>query len=271
MSQVARIDDAARATNRRNAAPAATVTRMLMHDRARRSRYGQHGLRRPRAGRAPGGPRHRVRALARAHRPRVREHGVRGRRAGRTLDRARTDGRGNARASRRYAAAQSREAASFLSVDLASIVASIDAAKRVGLANVVYVSVAQPGQVMRAYVRLRAQRSRIEAGRLTATILRPWYVLGPGSVAGRAGAAPEARQALPANPPGGAASGLRHARADDRCARGRCRRSAIAGEAANCRRYGDSRRSRAECPANLPQRPRASPRSPATRACARAL
>jgi uncharacterized protein YbjT (DUF2867 family) len=52
---------------------------------------------------------------------------------------------------------------------------------RVNPAHLVYVSVAQPAPVMRAYIAARAQgeQSIVEAG-LTATILRPWYVLGPG-------------------------------------------------------------------------------------------
>lgn len=73
------------------------------------------------------------------------------------------------------------KAAEFRSVDLASIRASVAAAKRRGLAHLVYVSVAQPAPVMRAYVAARAHGEALirDAG-LTATILRPWYVLGPG-------------------------------------------------------------------------------------------
>jgi uncharacterized protein YbjT (DUF2867 family) len=43
------------------------------------------------------------------------------------------------------------------------------------------VSVAQPAPVMRAYVAARAQaEAALRASGLNATILRPWYVLGPG-------------------------------------------------------------------------------------------
>jgi uncharacterized protein YbjT (DUF2867 family) len=73
------------------------------------------------------------------------------------------------------------KAQEFQRVDLPSIRASVAAAVRVGIAHLVYVSVAQPAPVMRAFIAVRAQGEAMirEAG-LTATILRPWYVLGPG-------------------------------------------------------------------------------------------
>ena len=73
------------------------------------------------------------------------------------------------------------KAAAFERVDLASIRASVAAASGVGIAHLVYVSVAQPAPVMKAYVAVRARgESLIADARLTATIVRPWYVLGPG-------------------------------------------------------------------------------------------
>jgi len=73
------------------------------------------------------------------------------------------------------------KAASFLSVDLASIRASVEAARQANAAHLVYVSVAQPAPVMHAYVQARAEgEAAIGVAGLTATILRPWYVLGPG-------------------------------------------------------------------------------------------
>jgi uncharacterized protein YbjT (DUF2867 family) len=49
------------------------------------------------------------------------------------------------------------------------------------VAHFVYVSVAQPAPVMQAYVAARREAEHaIAAAGLTATILRPWYVLGPG-------------------------------------------------------------------------------------------
>jgi uncharacterized protein YbjT (DUF2867 family) len=45
----------------------------------------------------------------------------------------------------------------------------------------VYVSVAQPAPMMQAYVQARAEvEARVRSSGLNATILRPWYVLGPG-------------------------------------------------------------------------------------------
>ena len=73
------------------------------------------------------------------------------------------------------------KAAAFERVDLASIRASVAAASEVGIAHLVYVSVAQPAPVMKAYVAVRARgESLIADARLTATMVRPWYVLGPG-------------------------------------------------------------------------------------------
>jgi uncharacterized protein YbjT (DUF2867 family) len=45
----------------------------------------------------------------------------------------------------------------------------------------VYVSVAHPAPVMKAYIAVRTQvEQAIRDAGLNATILRPWYVLGPG-------------------------------------------------------------------------------------------
>ena len=74
-----------------------------------------------------------------------------------------------------------RKAAEFVTVDLASARAAAEAARRVGVAHFVYVSVAQPAPVMPAYLAARAEAERaLGAAQLTATVLRPWYVLGPG-------------------------------------------------------------------------------------------
>jgi uncharacterized protein YbjT (DUF2867 family) len=73
------------------------------------------------------------------------------------------------------------KAREFKRVDLASIHASVEAAVRARAAHVVYVSVAAPAPVMRAYGAVRAEGERLlRASGLPATILRPWYVLGPG-------------------------------------------------------------------------------------------
>lgn len=73
------------------------------------------------------------------------------------------------------------KASEFVRVDLASIRATVDAARRVGVSHLVYVSVAQPAPVMQAYLAVRAEGEKAIANTsLAATVLRPWYVLGPG-------------------------------------------------------------------------------------------
>src|ERR1044072_3132215 len=69
----------------------------------------------------------------------------------------------------------------FEKVDLVSIRASVNAARRVRIDHLVYVSVAHPAPIMRAYLWVRTLGETMirEAG-ITSTILRPWYVLGPG-------------------------------------------------------------------------------------------
>jgi uncharacterized protein YbjT (DUF2867 family) len=71
--------------------------------------------------------------------------------------------------------------AAFRAIDLASLRASASAAKAAGVRHFVYVSVAHPAPTMKAYIRVRQECEEIlrESG-LTCSILRPWYVLGPG-------------------------------------------------------------------------------------------
>jgi uncharacterized protein YbjT (DUF2867 family) len=73
------------------------------------------------------------------------------------------------------------KAAQFRSVDLVAGQGAISAATRAGVAHFVYVSVAQPAPVMKAYIQARAECEQIiHKSGMNATILRPWYVLGPG-------------------------------------------------------------------------------------------
>jgi uncharacterized protein YbjT (DUF2867 family) len=73
------------------------------------------------------------------------------------------------------------KAAEFRLVDLASVLAAVSAARTAGVRHFVYVSVAQPAPVMRAYVAARqAGEAAVHGSGLSATVLRPWYVLGPG-------------------------------------------------------------------------------------------
>jgi len=73
------------------------------------------------------------------------------------------------------------KAAEFQLVDLGSIRATASAAQRAGASHIVYVSVAHPAPVMHAYVAARVEgEALVAATGIPATILRPWYVLGPG-------------------------------------------------------------------------------------------
>jgi uncharacterized protein YbjT (DUF2867 family) len=73
------------------------------------------------------------------------------------------------------------KAEQFRAVDLASVRAAVEAAGAASIRHFVYVSVAQPAPVMKAYIEVRAEcEALIRASGIPATILRPWYVLGPG-------------------------------------------------------------------------------------------
>jgi len=73
------------------------------------------------------------------------------------------------------------KARQFREIDLRSALASTDAARAAAVDHFVYVSVAQPAPVMKAYQATRAEAERaLAASGLRHTIVRPWYVLGPG-------------------------------------------------------------------------------------------
>jgi uncharacterized protein YbjT (DUF2867 family) len=73
------------------------------------------------------------------------------------------------------------KAAEFRRVDLPSIEAAVKAAVTARIGHLVYVSVAHPAPIMKAYIEVRVAGERaIANAALTATVLRPWYVLGPG-------------------------------------------------------------------------------------------
>lgn len=69
----------------------------------------------------------------------------------------------------------------FRSIDFVAARESVEAARETGIGHFVFVSVAHPAPVMKEYIRVRRESEALiaEAG-LNATILRPWYVLGPG-------------------------------------------------------------------------------------------
>ena len=73
------------------------------------------------------------------------------------------------------------KAAEFRSIDLVAAREAINAAAGLGIAHFIYLSVAHPAPMMKAYIAVRIEcEALIQQRRLNATILRPWYVLGPG-------------------------------------------------------------------------------------------
>ena len=73
------------------------------------------------------------------------------------------------------------KAAEFRSIDLVAGREAIAAAVSAGIQHLIYVSVAHTAPVMKAYIAVRAEcETLIRESGLNATILRPWYVLGPG-------------------------------------------------------------------------------------------
>lgn len=69
----------------------------------------------------------------------------------------------------------------FRAIDGPSALAAIHAARVAGIQHFVYVSVAHPAPVMKDYIAVRTEcEAAIAEARLIATILRPWYILGPG-------------------------------------------------------------------------------------------
>jgi uncharacterized protein YbjT (DUF2867 family) len=73
------------------------------------------------------------------------------------------------------------KAQQFIDVDERSAMEAIRVARVRNVRHFVYISVAHPAPAMHAYVAVRTRcEEAIRAAGLDATILRPWYVLGPG-------------------------------------------------------------------------------------------
>ena len=71
--------------------------------------------------------------------------------------------------------------AAFRSIDLPAGLAGVSAAAKARVPHFIYVSVAHPAPIMKSYIEVRRQcEASIAAHGLRSTILRPWYVLGPG-------------------------------------------------------------------------------------------
>ena len=69
----------------------------------------------------------------------------------------------------------------FKEVDLVAAREAVAAACEAGTSHFIYVSVAHPAPTMKAYIEVRVEcEALIRSSGLHATILRPWYVLGPG-------------------------------------------------------------------------------------------
>jgi uncharacterized protein YbjT (DUF2867 family) len=73
------------------------------------------------------------------------------------------------------------KAAEFQLIDRASALGAVKAARDGGIQHFVYLSVAHPAPVMKSYIAVRAEcEQTLLATGMNVTILRPWYVLGPG-------------------------------------------------------------------------------------------
>ena len=69
----------------------------------------------------------------------------------------------------------------FRAIDGPSAMAAVRAAALLGVNHFVYVSVAHPAPIMRDYIDVRRDcEEAIRRAGLVATIIRPWYILGPG-------------------------------------------------------------------------------------------
>ena len=73
------------------------------------------------------------------------------------------------------------KARQFRAIDLASIRAAVEAATHARMHHFIYLSVAQPAPIMAAYIAVRREgEALLQRSGLPTTVLRPWYVLGPG-------------------------------------------------------------------------------------------
>lgn len=73
------------------------------------------------------------------------------------------------------------KAKQFRDIDLVSIKVAVRAAAAADVRHFIYLSVAQPAPVMKAFQEVRRQGEElVRASGMNATFVRPWYVLGPG-------------------------------------------------------------------------------------------
>jgi uncharacterized protein YbjT (DUF2867 family) len=73
------------------------------------------------------------------------------------------------------------KAKEFRQIDFTSACGAIAAAAKAGIQHFVYLSVAHPAPMMKSYIEVRTECEAVlrDSG-MNATVLRPWYVLGPG-------------------------------------------------------------------------------------------
>ncbi len=73
------------------------------------------------------------------------------------------------------------KAAEFQAIDRVSALVAVAAAARAGIQHFIYLSVAQPAPMMKSYIAVRAEcEAALGKSGMNVTIVRPWYVLGPG-------------------------------------------------------------------------------------------
>jgi uncharacterized protein YbjT (DUF2867 family) len=73
------------------------------------------------------------------------------------------------------------KAPKFQAIDRASALGAVTAVQKAGVQHFVYLSVAQPAPVMKSYIAVRAEcEAALLASGMNITVVRPWYVLGPG-------------------------------------------------------------------------------------------
>ena len=73
------------------------------------------------------------------------------------------------------------KAKEFREIDFVSAQVALKAAREVSVRHFIYLSVAHPAPMMRAFIEVRSEcEAMIRTSGISATFLRPWYVLGPG-------------------------------------------------------------------------------------------
>jgi uncharacterized protein YbjT (DUF2867 family) len=73
------------------------------------------------------------------------------------------------------------KAAEIQAIDRASALGATAAAKKADVQHFVYLSVAHPAPIMKSYIAVREEcEAALLASGMNVTIVRPWYVLGPG-------------------------------------------------------------------------------------------